>query len=664
MIIIVIAAIFGLYYLGQKGLLAIGYDDYAFYDDFEQPLGYIVKDNCLSAGHSNCWGGNPQSICTNVQSETDKFIFNSQSTQCVDGGSTRETIKDGALYFISTGEPRLPFIRTVEIKDDLSNANLKFKFKAKKEDDRCVKPSSYGVQIYIGETLVFTKTSSSACGLVEEDFTVEIYHSVVDENLVESNGEEYTLKSTDKEIKVIVSVYSGESTSATLKPAGTAQVWLYEVKYKVPYSCKIDDNSVLVFDDFNIDFSQDDLSYSPLRYCLDNPPILRSFEADGLMQDEKGEIFQKLVTGNTVSVKEGTTIRVPYITKYVEGQQLRCSINEAWNSKLKKCQIIVEQETPTAMLIACETDSDCWLPKNCEEITVECSSNKCIYSAETCQGVDTETVVVNEKLVYQEVIKEVENYQLLPVTVSESEFTYTFDNGNRELYIGDHKITMGEPTYNCRDSSTYRDDTCYVIAIDGKSAVYNQKIALNPYINAECYGKRINDYDSLKFKDDKWWVMCKYAFTADPMVINFESNPTFYKLNSGGIYRFKTKSSLYNFNNAGVFLDCERTTGVQQDLAMVRQPIQIKTEESSQGIALDVSETGKVSCELTQYLLVNADKQFLLRDNNKLKFSYIVGEKEPSATEKEALAEQMDILPDKCGLLCEIIRWFKSLFGG
>ena len=92
---------------------------------------------------------------------------------------------------------------------------------------------------------------------------------------------------------------------------------VHYLKSKLPYSCKIYDDEILLFDSFNAESTVNisTLSHEPVKFCLDYPIKARSFDEDGIKTDIRGEILQKLVRGQSATVPENEEWKVYYISK-------------------------------------------------------------------------------------------------------------------------------------------------------------------------------------------------------------------------------------------------------------------------------------------------------------------------------------------------------------
>lgn len=645
--ILIVVSIITIGILSQQFSL-LGYDDYNYYDkELQQGVfSYEFKDKCVDY---HWWDGNKY-ICNRVESKTDKWLFvignygGQVGVTINPESSTEEKILSGKLRL--TGNC-VESLKAYPLKIEKGySIKIKVHYEHSSYQNNCCGGSSISlnnVNIYSGST----GSGQGGCFASSKgDADINIYYSILEDKVeVVTTGRE----------PILIDMSKTDKMSFVFDSYGGGYVDI-DLKYKIPYDCKIDSNSVLVFDDFSTSFTQNDLSYQPLRYCLDNAPIVRSFEAGGLMQDERGEIFQKLSTNQIVTVQDGQIIRVPYITKYVEGQTLRCGLDEGYNPQTKQCGKLIEPEQPKEVILQCNDNSDCWLPSNCKDISVTCENSVCKYAQDTCNGIEIEKVVTNEVLVYQEVLKTIETENVVTINEAQNEFTYTFDNYNKEFKIGDYTITTDMPTYTCKDDdrdlqSKIYDNNCYEFMIDNKLTKYGETININPYLTATCYaGKRVNAQET--FTDNKWISVCKFKIN-DFIDISPAENNKWFILNSDANYKFLTSNKLYTFNNAGAYLSCYRETGVQQDLPVEENIFILNKDTTENSIKLLTNELGKYNCEIIPFVKINADTQFLYKDNSKLRFSYLVDIKEP---------QDLTTLNITCNWWCKIKNFFRNLF--
>ena len=118
-------------------------------------------------------------------------------------------------------------------------------------------------------------------------------------------------------------------------------------RYNELFDCSIDNDEVLVFDEFTGGslFDINSLTYTePLpKFCPNSQPVIvRSFTERGLTTDYNNEVFHALASGDSFRVPEDQTIRVPYVTKDTTGE-LRCPLNQAYNTKTNNCQDILSE---------------------------------------------------------------------------------------------------------------------------------------------------------------------------------------------------------------------------------------------------------------------------------------------------------------------------------
>jgi len=143
--------------------------------------------------------------------------------------------------------------------------------------------------------------------------------------------------------------------------------------YKPLFECALENDEILIFDEFSTNFNINDLAYPVKKFCINNPPQVRSFTERGIATDYNGQILIDLSAGKTINVPFDQTIRIIYITEIQSGIY-RCQADEAWNVILGRCENILRDP----LIQECVVDSDCSSP--CVGITSQCIDNKCVYS--------------------------------------------------------------------------------------------------------------------------------------------------------------------------------------------------------------------------------------------------------------------------------------------
>ena len=70
--------------------------------------------------------------------------------------------------------------------------------------------------------------------------------------------------------------------------------------YKPLFECSIENDEVLIFDEFNTNFNMNDFAYPVKKFCVNNPPQIRSFTESGIATDYNGQILINLNAGQTI----------------------------------------------------------------------------------------------------------------------------------------------------------------------------------------------------------------------------------------------------------------------------------------------------------------------------------------------------------------------------
>jgi len=128
-----------------------------------------------------------------------------------------------------------------------------------------------------------------------------------------------TFNITDEEIKIKVFATLEASPSGS----GYLPIFTYidNIKFKIPFSCKIFEDEHLVYEDYlagqtiqlNNDFKFSGSGCELKKFCLAHPAVLASVE--GTTQDFNAEIYQKLVSGESLTVPTGQNWKLIFIAK-------------------------------------------------------------------------------------------------------------------------------------------------------------------------------------------------------------------------------------------------------------------------------------------------------------------------------------------------------------
>ena len=193
------------------------------------------------------------------------------------------------------------------------------------------------------------------------------------------NGEDYGVVNTSNPLgdgKVKIKSYAPDKGTWYAEVKATSKIYVDYFKYKIPYNCKIENDEVLVFDSFSegstVNIST--LAYEPVKFCLDYPIKARSFSENGIKTDIRGEILQKIVRGQSSTVPPAEEWKVYYITKNTPNIELRCGVDEAYNTNTGICESPNEKA-----IVGCNFQSDCYIPPGCTGVTCDCVNDKCEY---------------------------------------------------------------------------------------------------------------------------------------------------------------------------------------------------------------------------------------------------------------------------------------------
>lgn len=391
--IIAIIAIVGLAIAGPKimqKLSIIGIaDDYLLYDDFEK--GYLDDElwdleTKIWDRESSSWNYNPvvkTELCRDTMMES--YANDGRHIYMICAGisllSENNKLNLHHKDFIRGWSQGSTGYIDLTSKDDLKGNAIKIYGNIRESTDFYYKNdhtyrtvSTLKLSFGDLEFFSFNRKASSPVSVNNIDILIEMIPSFEDENIytIRLNGVDYD----------VVNVSSASSNKLSIDFIGNDQTYrgaylkLDYVKYKIPYNCKIQDDEVLVFDSFSEGSTVNitNLAYEPVKFCLDYPIKARSFSEDGIKTDIRGEILQKIVRGQSAIVPPAEEWKVYYITKNTPGIELRCNIDEAYNTNTGICENPSEKA-----IVGCKLNSDCYIPPGCTGVTSECVNDKCEY---------------------------------------------------------------------------------------------------------------------------------------------------------------------------------------------------------------------------------------------------------------------------------------------
>ena len=338
-------------------------DDYLIYDDFEKS--YLDDNLWQYSPDQSQWGS--------------WYVMNYFDRTLMQGAG----VSDG--YFFAQGAKQcnggykgVSGFSLAPIKE-MPGYNFKTKMTVSRVKAECggTSATTSTAKVYINDVLAYTcQQSSSVWGT--RSCVIEGIASFENPEIytIRLNGEDYATVDTtnpigDKKIKIVSSITRKDDSSN--RPASVRVDYF---KYKIPYNCKIEDDEVLVFDSFSegstVNISN--LAYEPVKFCLDYPIKARSFSEEGIKTDIRGEILQKIVRGQSSTVPPAEEWKVYYITKNVPNIELRCGVDEAYNTNTGLCESPNEKA-----IVGCNAQSDCYIPPGCTGVSCSCVDNKCEY---------------------------------------------------------------------------------------------------------------------------------------------------------------------------------------------------------------------------------------------------------------------------------------------
>lgn len=400
----------------------------------------------------------------------------------------------------------------------------------------------------------------------------------------------------------------------TLKVSISTGLAIDYIRYNI-LGCDIRNDEVIVFDDYTAGstININNLKYTPIHFCQQETQFLiRDLVANSIVSD-RGELLKQLVRGQNIVVPENKIYRVSYITKFVEGVTLRCEIGSALNTKTGKCEQVIFQKEPTEVILQCKIVDDCFIPKNCGDIVVSCKDNKCNYNTNTCAPEQ----VINEIIVYREILKEVQNNITETKFIGSNEFVFThYASKSFYQYIGNYKFTAGVPGYKCVDIMSIKgvdqgkvsNPECYYVETNVGRIDNAQTASINSYIKVKYLfsGQGMyfvdNKIDSWKSESD--W-RSTYIFEVNPKGLFIQN------------YKIENQIISITLNNyIASFSDTEsgfiiRTSYhlLQQVPVITDKKVALKSGINTYILELPSEQLGLVTVEIKPYIDIKSDTQ-------------------------------------------------------
>ena len=259
----------------------------------------------------------------------------------------------------------------------------------------------------------------------------------------------------------------------------------------------------------------------------------------------------------------------------------------------------------------------------------------------------------------------------------EASFTYTHKYDSEPLLIGDNEFTATSLSYICGDtgdsSVSYPEPRhdCWRTQIKYEGKVYTisgeHSAQLSPYLSVTLHprGKIYFEDGEAHFKRDSSWTST-YQFhvrAPDILISEFNESEEYIELDSNAKFKLSIDNNLASFDDkhAGIYQKHSHKLfeiGNEWD----QKPFPIKEGENEYFISPDSSKLGKVTTEVQPFIVIDADKTVIIRQNNPISVEYEVvldlDKYAEAGTESE-----IEILDDEdVGFFKGVWNWFKGWF--
>lgn len=327
---------------------------------------------------------------------------------------------------------------------------------------------------------------------------------------------------------------------------------LLNPRYKPLFECSIDNDEVLAFDEFSTSFNINNLNYKIEKFCINNPPQIRSFTQSGIATDYNGQLLIYLSQGKTINVQNDQTIRIYYITKNQNGT-IRCNLNEAYNTFIHSCENILSP------------------PNN-----------------------QTEPRVILE-----------------PIIVGKDEILYLQKYNSNPLYIGKTLIPISAPTYNCSCDYGFTiypnpEKSCWKTNINGTIILSEQSYKFTDYVKLDyTFSGMIYKNASINcdFRNQQDWTnIIKIKIDKEGFKMVNGSNKENIKLNGNTNFKVVIMNELGYFTNSGI--DVKITKNIIGLIQMKEYIIPLNKGTFEYNLPLDTSMLGENTMEIIPYIFI------------------------------------------------------------
>jgi len=376
---------------------------------------------------------------------------------------------------------------------------------------------------------------------------IEIKPSSINRNVsyLYIKGQYKTTLDNTKPIFLEGSLATGSSTFYT------SSIIFSNPRYKPLFDCYIDNDEVLIFDEFasgsTIDINS--LTYPVQKFCANQPPTIRSFTTRGITIDINGELLYLISEGGSYTVNQNETVRIYYITKNQAGI-LRCDANSAWNTITKSCESILSEGEPEP------------------------------------SGVNVSVV-----------------------TIGDNQIGYSMKSTTLPLIIGDLQVTSIQPKYICECnadvhySSPQPNANCWQGSINGQNIFTGDTLKLNDYIaikyDAYMYVSHSSDTPC---ENEDWTNVLTTTIDRNGLLISKLPDASYVDAKS---LSFSIDNKIANFDASHAGIKLKTTYLLLDKIEETYQDVAIPTGVSTHTVELPNELLGRTVIEVIPYVKIN-----------------------------------------------------------
>lgn len=587
--VIILLLLIGLFFFYQSGKKGAVLEDYIFYSETNAqiscPRAELISTDCIYSDQQT----HKYNICQFPKwiATTDvDYSYNCQSSPSYYSYSYIDGTELDIRFHNNGVKPKFNQIVSKDLfKGKLFRANIQLVPTGHPTGAEAT------LNIYIGNQNLKTPIFYKRVSTIEESGLLEILPDLLDLNMIDVywQGEFYgrfNLSNIPKEqaFLIIDSATSYDSYVRIINP-----------RFKYPFGCEVENDEVVIRDRYlgASTINIHSLTYEPVKFCLDSyPAVLRSFEAQGVQADIKGEITRALARGEDINIPENTELSIHYIADYKEGMTERCPIDSAYDIKTKICVKVISEAPDIIEIIR-------------EKEFVNVSKNQMLFI----------------------------NY----ATIGDRKISST-----PMEYLCGYSATAPNPRSDCwRTSVSYEGGYQLLsdVFIDNEekdlTKNFRLKFYAKGYYNEGGYenGERI--LPSIKNEQRQFLLTIKDF--SDIKLTPITSNISIYvNLHNKSSMEFYIENNLANFNENQAGFLVKTTKDLVFSEQVIRFPKSLPLGKNKISLDVDTSQLGGIIYTVHPYFMVNNE---IFTDDDVLKYNFNIVFKTPSQTEQELKAE-------------------------